>query len=336
MNIEMAYKVVEYVWIGGNDELRSKARILNMYNESENVIPTWNYDGSSTNQAEGSNSEIFINPRKLFRCPFRRDNGFIVMCDTYNSKNEPLPNNHRVKANEIFNKYLDQVPWYGLEQEFFIYDRKTNLPVGFDSNNKQGQFYCSVGANNIFCRNIVEEHLEACLYAGINISGINSEVAPSQFEFQIGPVEGIDVADQLWIARYILERISEKYDKFIVYHPKPLEGNWNGSGCHINFSTKAMREDNGIALIYEAINKLSKNHKEHMQIYGKFNEKRMTGLHETANFHNFSSGVANRTCSIRIPIDTVTNGKGYFEDRRPAANIDPYQCTSKLLETVMN
>ncbi|MEM3061958.1 MAG: glutamine synthetase beta-grasp domain-containing protein [Nitrososphaerota archaeon] len=327
--------MVDYVWIGGEGELRSKTRVIyNTVNSLEDV-PTWNYDGSSTGQADGLNSEIFIHPKRLFRCPFRRSHDFIVLCDAYTPDGKPAKYNHRYYANKIFEKYADQKPWYGLEQEYFIYDCDTHLPVNFNPDRRQGPYYCSVGGNNAFCREISEEHLFACLRAGIKISGTNAEVAPAQWEYQVGPVEGIDAADQLWISRYLLEKIAEKYDKYIVYHPKPLKGDWNGSGCHCNFSTKIMRDANGLNMIYHVIRKLEKKHMEHMEIYGEHNDERMTGLHETARYDTFTYGIANRNASIRIPVDTVRNGRGYIEDRRPAANCDPYLVTAKILETVM-
>jgi len=328
--------LVDYVWIGGNGELRSKTRVVYRNIMEIEDVEEWNYDGSSTDQADGSASEIYIRPRRMFRCPFRRQKGVIVMCDTYNSDGSPAKYNNRFATNKIFQKYLDQKPWYGLEQEYFIYDCKTNLPLGFDPHGKQGQYYCSVGGNNIFGRELVEEHLAACLYAGIQLSGINAEVAPGQFEFQVGPVEGIDVADQLWIARYILEKLSEKYGTYIVYHPKPL-GNtdWNGSGCHTNFSTEATRNKGGYEVIVQMMGKLEMKHAEHMEIYGTHNNLRMTGHHETSSHDKFTFGIADRKASARIPNDTVRNGRGYFEDRRPAANCDPYLVTSKILETVM-
>lgn len=328
--------LVDYVWIGGNGELRSKTRVLTWQVNKLEDIPIWNYDGSSTNQATSEMSEVYIYPRRIFRCPFRRPNGLIAMCDTYTPDGIPLKNNYRNHASTIFDKYADQKVWFGLEQEYFIYDTKTNYPVGFDPKGKQGQYYCSVGGNNAFCRNISEEHLEACIYAGIKISGTNIEVAPGQHEFQIGPVEGIDASDQLWVARYILEKISEHHGKYIVFLPKPLKGNWNGSGCHINVSTENMRKNGGLNVIYNAISKLGEKHAEYMKICGEHNEERMTGTHETSSYDKFTFGIANRSCSIRIPMETYQNKKGYFEDRRPAANCDPYLVTSKILEIIMN
>lgn len=323
--------LVEYVWIGGNMELRSKSRVL----ENLENIPDWNYDGSSTGQAEGRDSEIILKPRAVFKCPFRKGENRIVLCDTYLPNGDPHITNKRNWAQKIFEKYGGEIPWYGLEQEYFMLDVKTGWLYGVEILNlpKQGKYYCGT---NVVGRQIAEEHLEACLYAGIGVSGINAEVAPSQWEFQVGPVVGIDAGDQLWMARYLLERIGEKYGVTINYSPKPFKGDINGTGCHCNFSTKKMRDDGGLTVIEEAIEKLSVKHLEHMELYGVGNRERMTGKHETASYDVFSCGRANRGCSIRIPNDTIKNCKGYFEDRRPAGNCDPYLVTAKILETIMN
>jgi glutamine synthetase len=328
---------VEYVWIGGNNELRSKTKVINKLVFELKDIPKWNYDGSSTNQASGGDSEVIIVPRALFNDPFRGNNHKMVMCDTYFPDGNPLPNNHRVWAKSLFDKNLEEEPWFGLEQEYFLIDPKTNLPLGYNENIEQGQFYCSAGAENAHGRVIADSHLNACVSAGIKISGINAEVAPGQWEFQIGPCIGIEEGDHLWMARYLLLRVSEMYNVNINMHPKPLTGNWNGSGCHTNYSTKKMREgddnNSGLEYINNAINKLSLKHKEHMDVYGVDNDKRMTGIHETASYDVFSYGIADRGSSIRIGNDNYKNGKGYFEDRRPSSNCDPYLVTGMIFKT---
>ena len=354
----MADKIIaEYIWLGGNGELRSKARTLelNEYGKLVEPLPEWNYDGSSTGQASGNDSEVLIKPCTIYRCPFRKERNILVMCDTYKPNGEPLVGNNRQWAKQLFDQKLDESPWYGIEQEFFMIDNNTGKPLGFDKKGSQGQYYCSVGANNTFGRQIIDMQYEYCLYAGLQISGINAEVAPGQWEYQIGPVEGINAGDQLYIARYILHRICEKYNITIDMEPKPLKGNWNGSGCHTNYSTKSMREGTteprdyssaeardstgtektGLEYINEAIEKLSLKHDEHMKLYGTGNELRMTGKHETSRFDTFTYGIANRGASVRIPNVAIQDNKGYFEDRRPSSNMDPYLVTGILFKTTV-
>ena len=380
---------IEYVWIGNNNELRSKTRVClwedickgtGVRGETRKKpllanISNWNYDGSSTGQATGEDSEVIIKPQKIFKDPFRGEKDIIVMCDTYYSDEiRPLYDNKRSWAKNIFDQKLDEKPWFGLEQEYFLmkypgqneqedfrarmglattpsYPDNWKYPIGFPTKNnirdgiatgKQGQYYCGVGAENAFGRNIVEEHLKACIFAGIKISGINAEVAPGQWEFQIGPCEGIEAGDHLWVARYLLNRIAEKHGHVVSYAPKILS-DWNGSGCHTNYSTKNMREgtitgsfhETGLDFINNAISKLSYKHKEHMEVYGADNNDRMTGGCETASFDTFTDGVANRGASIRRGNKTVHDKQGYFEDRRPSSNCDPYLVTATIFSTTI-
>lgn len=331
--------ILEYVWLDGNNHLRSKTKVFDHEVKNANEMPIWNFDGSSTNQAEGTDSEVMLIPRAVYRDPFRGDPNKIVFCETQRPDGSYLENSHRHWANELFEQNKDSKPWFGLEQEYFLIDSVTKKPLGFDGSLQQGQFYCSVGAENAFGREIVEEHLNACIYAGLQISGVNAEVAPGQWEFQVGPCVGIDEGDQLWTARYLLIRIAEKYNVIVDFSPKPLKGDWNGSGCHANYSTEEMRNGkgnkDGIKFINEAIEKLSKKHKEHMDVYGEDNDQRMSGEHETASYDTFSVGIANRGRSVRIGNDTLKNKKGYFEDRRPGSNCDPYLVTGMLFKTTV-
>lgn len=333
------HTLAEYIWLGGNNEFRSKTRVFNEEITRLDQFPKWNFDGSSTEQAQGTDSEVILVPRQIFTDPFRGSNHILVWCETTRPDGTYLPNSHRHWANEIFEKNKGSEPWFGLEQEYFMINTITQKPLGYDENKTQGQFYCSVGAENAFGRGLAEEHLRACVTAGIKISGINAEVAPGQWEFQIGPCTGIEEGDHMWMARYLLVYLAEKCNITIDFEPKPLAGDWNGSGCHANYSTKEMREGTvgktGLEYIDDAIEKLSHKHMEHMAVYGSGNEKRMTGGHETASYDTFSHGVANRGASIRRGNDTVNNGKGYFEDRRPSSNCDPYLVTGILFKTTI-
>jgi len=327
----------EYVWIGGTtQDLRCKTRTFDKKITKVSELPDWNYDGSSTNQAPGSDSEVILKPCRVFRDPFRPGDNIIVMCDTYTPAGEPLPTNHRNPAKKIFDQDLNQQPWYGFEQEYTLFEADGKTPYGWPKSGfpaPQGPYYCSVGAENSFGRPIVEAHYRACLYAGITISGINGEVMPGQWEFQVGPVEGIDAGDQLFMARYLLLRVAEMFGVIVSFDPKPIPGDWNGAGMHTNFSTSKMRADGGYDTIISAIERLAKKHDEHIAVYGLGNERRLTGAHETAPITAFSYGVANRGASVRIPRSSEKDKKGYFEDRRPASNGCPYQISSKIFDT---
>lgn len=327
--------LAEYIWIDAFNNLRSKTRVFYGLNVIElDELPIWNYDGSSTGQASGNNSEVLLNPVNLYKDPFR-ERGVFVLCETYDKEMKPLATNYRNQANEIFEKTKQHHPWFGLEQEYVIYDFKTKLPLEWrDDQEKQGKYYCSIGGDRVFARKLVEQHLNMCLSIGLQMSGINAEVMPAQWEFQVGPVEGIEACDQLWISRYILQRLSEEYGMYISFKPKPMKGDWNGSGCHINYSTDETRVNGGLDTIYKMIEKLGEKHMESIQVYGD-NQERLSGLHETSKIDNFTYGVSDRTASIRIPTTTYSQGCGYFEDRRPASNIDPYRALGKLVEITL-
>jgi glutamine synthetase len=317
-------------------EVRSKCRTVAADKASLDQLPDWNYDGSSTNQAPGDDSEVIIKPRAIFKDPFRAGDNILVLTDTYTPGGTPLPTNSRAAALDRFEATPGLDPWFGLEQEYTLFKMDKTTPLGWPEGGypgPQGPYYCSAGADRAYGRAISEAHYKACLYAGIAISGTNAEVMPGQWEYQVGPCTGIDAADQLVVGRYILQRVCEDFGVYCTLDPKPISGDWNGAGCHTNFSTEKMRQAGGFAAIEQAIRRLGAKHQEHIAAYGEGNERRLTGAHETASIDTFSYGVANRGCSVRIPRATEAEGMGYLEDRRPSSNCDPYVVTSMIFQT---
>lgn len=333
---------VMYVWIDGTGEyLRCKTRTMDFTPKAPEECPEWNFDGSSTGQAEGSNSDVFLKPATLFKDPFRRGNHKLLLCETLKYNRKPTETNKRQTCAAVMEQARSHHPWFGIEQEYTLLDRDGH-PWGWPKGGypePQGPFYCGVGADKVYGRDIVEAHYRACLYAGIKICGTNAEVMPGQWEFQVGPCEGIDMGDHLWMARFILHRVAEDFGVVVTLDPKPMKGNWNGAGAHTNYSTEPMRNEGGLKHIHTAIEKMSKRHAEHIKEYdpqgGKDNERRLTGLHETSSINDFSSGVANRGSSIRIPRHVASEGKGYLEDRRPSSNCDPYAVTERIVKTTI-
>ena len=298
--------------------------------------PVWDFDGVKTKQAEGDFSEIALRPVKIVPDPFRKKPHVLVLCECEWPDGSPTEGNSRKAAKEVFDKDLKAKPWFGLEQEYTLFEDDGTTPFGWPIGGfpgPQGPYYCGVGAARAFGRQIVEAHYNACLYAGLEISGVNGEVMAGQWEYQVGPCVGIDSGDQVILSRYIMERVTEDFGVVVSLDPKPIPGDWNGAGCHVNFSTEAMRKDGGYQVILDSMKKLEAKHDEHIRLYGTGNERRLTGKHETASIEKFSYGVANRGASIRIPRATEKDGKGYLEDRRPASNIDPYAVTAKLFQT---
>ncbi len=331
----MTKSKLEYIWLDGykpTQSLRSKTKIVSDFGGTLEECPMWSFDGSSTEQAEGNSSDCLLKPVAIFPDPDRK-NGYLVMTEVLNPDGSAHESNGRATIDDD-----DADFWFGFEQEYFLWDKETNLPYGFPANGfpaPQGPYYCSVGAKNAYGREIIEEHLDLCLEAGINVEGINAEVATGQWEFQVFAKGAQAAGDQVWVARYLMERTAEKYDLAINWHPKPVKGDWNGSGMHANFSNSTLRTA-GSKDVYDVICQAFAPVKEaHIEVYGADNDQRLTGAHETQSIDKFSYGVSDRGASIRIPIGTVENGwKGWLEDRRPASNADPYKVAARIIKTV--
>lgn len=329
---------LEYIWLDGykpTQSLRSKTKVVRSedFDGTLATLDMWSFDGSSTEQAPGGSSDCLLKPVYVVKDP-QRKNGYLIMCEVLNADGTPHESNGRATIEDDDNDF-----WFGFEQEYFLWDPRTNKPLGFPDGGypgPQGPYYCSVGAKNAYGRDIVEEHLDAIIEAGINVEGINAEVAAGQWEFQVFAKGAKEAGDQIWIARYLLERIGEKYGVSVNWHCKPLGTlDWNGSGMHANFSNTTLRTCASKEVYEKICEAFRPVVKEHIDVYGADNHMRLTGKHETASIHDFSYGVSDRGASIRIPIATVQRGwKGYLEDRRPNSAADPYKVAARIIKTV--
>ena len=322
----------EYIWIDGNQptpKLRSKTKTVNRGEEP----PIWGFDGSSTNQALGVASDCVLRP--VFTCPdpLRKGDNVLVMTEVLLTDYSPHPTNTRGECAEAALKYATDEILFGIEQEYTFF--RGNRPLGFPDSGfpaPQGGYYCGVGSDEVFGRDAVEAHLDACLDAGLGIFGINAEVMPGQWEFQVGTLEPLDVSDHLWVARWLLYRVAEDFGINATLYPKPVRGDWNGAGAHTNFSTNQMRSNYEACIA--AAEALGRRHELHIANYGEGIEERLTGLHETCSYKEFRYGVSDRGASVRIPWQVANDRKGYIEDRRPCANVDPYVVTRLIMDTV--
>jgi glutamine synthetase len=333
----MAKIKLEYIWLDGykpTQNLRSKTKVEDHddFQGTLEELKNWSFDGSSTKQASGDSSDCVLVPVAIYPDP-ARVNGYLVMTEVMNADGTAHVSNARATIDDEDNDF-----WFGFEQEYFIMDTKTQLPLGFPVGGypgPQGMYYCSVGGRNTHGRDFVEEHADLCIAAGVNFEGINQEVASGQWEFQLFAKGARKAGDEIWIARYLLDRLTEQYGYYIEYHPKPVKGDWNGSGMHANFSNTTLRTCGSKDIYMQVCEAFRPVTKEHIDIYGAHNDQRLTGEHETASITDFSYGISDRGASIRIPILTVDSGwKGYLEDRRPASNGDPYKIASRIIKTV--
>lgn len=331
----MAKYKLEYVWLDGSTPvqgLRSKFQMKDYDSEPTlEDIPEWGFDGSSTGQADGGDSDCILKPVAIYPDGTREDS-FLIMCEVMLPDGNPHPTNTRAGIID------DEGAWFGFEQEYFLI--KDGRPLGFPKDGypePQGPYYCGVGYKSVgsIGRLIVEEHLDLCLHAGINHEGVNAEVASGQWEFQIFGKGSRRAADQIWMARYLLLRLCEAYEVDVEFHCKPIKGDWNGSGMHANFSTEKLRSEGGKEYFEKLMAGFEKNCMEHIAVYGPDNDQRLTGLHETQSIDKFSWGIADRGASIRVPHSFAKNDwSGYLEDRRPNSQGDPYAIAARILQTI--
>lgn len=332
----MSISKLEYIWLDGykpTQSLRSKTKIAHDFSGKLEDCPEWSFDGSSTQQAEGGSSDCLLKPVAIFPDPAIK-NGYLVMTEVLNADGTAHVTNGRATIDDEDDDF-----WFGFEQEYFLMDPETKLPIGFPAGGypaPQGPYYCGVGGQNVFGREFKDEHLDLCIEAGLNVEGTNGEVAAGQWEWQIFAKGAKAAGDQIWVGRYLMERLSEKYGVYVEYHPKPLgDTDWNGSGMHANFSNTYTRTAGSKEKIEKVCEAFRSVVDEHIAVYGAYNDQRLTGKHETAAITDFSYGVSDRGASIRIPVYTATHGwSGYLEDRRPASNADPYKVAAVIIKTV--
>ena len=330
---------LEYVWLDGyapEPNLRSKVKVINIPHQEGRVTlddcPEWSFDGSSTRQAEGKFSDCILKPVRVYENILNKGylKSYFVLCEVMNPDGMPHITNTRANVGEE-----EEGLWFGFEQEYTIY--QNGRPLGFPKNGypePQGKYYCGVGNGQVHGREFVDNHMEMCIKAGIEITGTNAEVLLGQWEFQVFSKGKLKAGDDLWMARYILLQISEEYGFKIEFHPKPVQGDWNGSGLHCNFSNDRMREEGGEEYFNNIFRSFDVRHQEHIQNYGSENNLRLTGKHETQSIDKFSWGVSDRGASIRVPLATSKEWKGYVEDRRPASNGDPYKIVRVISEAL--
>jgi len=328
---------LEYVWLDGyspEQNLRSKVKIyeINKYNLSSSLskIPVWNFDGSSTKQADTDKSDRLLKPVRFY---YNQDNlnTIYVFCEVLYPDGNPHESNFRSLLGVEQSEY-----WFGFEQEYFIRRDVNGVILGHnrDRLDGQGEYYCGVG-HNVVGREFVEEHLKMCLDHGIDITGINAEVALGQWEYQVFSKGKLKSGDDLWMSRYFLYKLSEKYGYHIDIHPKPIQtGEWNGSGLHANFSNDKMRNEGGYEYFMSLFDSFRDRHNDHISDYGSENHLRLTGNFETQSIDKFSWGVSDRGASIRVPKETEEQWIGYVEDRRPGSNANPYKIIKQIVTSI--
>uniref|UniRef100_A0A915E8F6 glutamine synthetase n=1 Tax=Ditylenchus dipsaci TaxID=166011 RepID=A0A915E8F6_9BILA len=328
-----------YVWIDVTGQsLRSKTRTLPEAPQTIHDYPVWNHGWRHDWTDQGVFYENILKPVAHFPDPFLGGQNRLVLCEEYGPDGQPVATNYRHECNKVMQECAKEKPWFGIEQEYMLLDTDRH-PLGWPKNGQPTPidetmpYYCGVGVDKVVGREVVEAHYRACLRADIEIAGTNAEATFGQWEFQIGICEGIEMGDHLWMARYLLHRVAEKFGVVVSLDPMlpAVEaGKWFGSGCHTNFSSASTRAEGGIKVIEAAMTKLALHQQHHLSLYGSGNEKRLTGKLFTPSMQHFTWGVADRAASVRIPQQVADEGKGYLEDRRPSSNCDPYRVTAAI------
>jgi glutamine synthetase len=346
---------VEYLWLDAKHHTRSKMRTLYLSHDEAadislddpasalRVIPRWEFDGGATGQATAGGRECVLEPVHAIRHPFPLRPlsipTWLVMCELRIGSGRIHPTDTRAMTRHSFENSAvirDQRALFSAEQEFFFFDKATKAPHGWTikSTLPRDEYYCGVNRSLKVEREIINELYEKCLACDIPICEASQEVSPAQWKYRIGPAPAPLIGDLLYFAKFILFRLCERHDLYPAFNPKPIKGDWNGSGCHFTISTRHTRHSVkdpadssrfscGSARIREITDKMSDNHEDFMRSTGSKNIERLTGTHNTSNFRTFSIGINTKSASVAID----SSGRG-LEDRRPGANVDYYTILS--------
>nr|CAH7745052.1 unnamed protein product [Callosobruchus chinensis] len=310
-----------YLWIDHTGEnLRSKTRTLDFSPSTYKEVPIWNFNGFHTMKAPKEKSDYYLVPVSLYNDPIRRGANKIVLCETFDADEKPCKTNHRQKCVEALNKVCDHEVYIGFEQDYYIMG-SDGRPFGWPPMGEpisDRQYYASMCT--VIGREITECIYRALLYAGVNVYSDCAEPAPSQWELKTNGERGVKPADDMWFSRWLMQRIAEDFGLCISFQPF-VSPRWSKSGLHVTYSTKKMRDNDGMKYIQETIKKLEKCHTEMLKIY------KSTYLGD-----KFTSGIGDRTASVRIPKIVADKKKGFIEDRRPAGNADPYKIMEALIK----
>lgn len=337
--------VAVYIWLDAEGGVRAKTKTITKKPLSPDDCGIWMFDASATNQGKASESDMYLVPRRVFDDPFRGAPHVMVVCEVITSAMEPGAGNYRAQAAEQMEKYASHLPWFGLEQEYYVFERGTlgepssGVPMAGEDAEENAEYAYGCGGNQCTprLRSVINAHYARCLAAGIKISGCNVAHGPGQGQYQIGPCRGLNAGDHMIASRFVMLRCGENHDLSVSFEPKPMlkiSPKFHGSGMHVNFSSAATRGDNGIGVIEKCCRSMNRRQKEHLACYGdSSNHHRLNGTCGTCDENTFKMGIADRTASVRIPRHVAVTGKGHLEDRRPAANADPYRATCIIMQT---
>lgn len=341
--------LAEYIWLGSTgSDLRSTTRLLDKKPSCVEELPIVDVDGSASGQATSDSCEIFLKPRKIFSDPFRKGDHILVLCDTFlppllgdfepTDQLQPHPSNNRAPCEAVSRKAAGSEPMFAVEQEYLVLDPATGQAIGWGGqglapHEQHLRGLCGPGWPGLSgapanCRSFAEQHLAYCLHAGVKIAGMAAPHAYALLTYEVGPCLGVAMGDELWMSRYILLRLAQRHNVGVSWDPHHAPGEGGSLACRVKFSTAETRQPGiGMFAMQQQIANLEALHMQHMLAYGAGRARQLPG--------GFSCGVSNNTCTIMIPSKALIGRCGYYVDRRPGANMDPYLVTMLLVSSAL-